>query len=206
MLLIQKLNALILYYPMEKDVVRKILAKIDGDPTISQKRMAEEIGISVGMINWHVKRCTAKGLIKLQHAPMRRYLYYLTPAGFSEKAELTAQYLQTSFNIFRVGREQYINLFSTCRQNGWRNVALLGKSELTELARMVATNQGDIKICVEIDPPNLSQENISSAAAVIDAVIVTHFFTQKQSFEDCKSLISNLKIDQNRLLIPEFLL
>lgn len=58
----------------DQNVIRQLLIEIDRNPAISQKRLSEEIGISVGMINWHVKRCVSKGLIKLQQAPVRRYL------------------------------------------------------------------------------------------------------------------------------------
>lgn len=191
---------------MNENVVLKILAKIDRDPAISQKRLAEEIGISVGMINWHVKRCTSKGLIKLQQAPMRRYLYYLTPAGFAEKAELTSQYLQASFNIFRTGREQYSDLFVKCQTNQWSNIALLGKSELTELARMVGSGQNGIHINLEIDPSTFDEGGASLPATEIDAVIVTHFFTRNQSLQHSTAILSQMNLDPERLLVPEFLL
>ena len=103
------------------------------------------------MINWHVKRCVSKGLIKLQQAPVRRYLYYLTPEGFAEKARLTASYLQVGFNIFRTGRQQYENLFHRCLENGWRNVALFGDNELSELALLVASGVDGLEICGIID-------------------------------------------------------
>ncbi|RED43747.1 winged helix-turn-helix transcriptional regulator [Aestuariispira insulae] len=66
-------------------IVREILMEIERDPNISQKRLAETIGISVGMVNWHIKRCVNKGFVKLQQAPVKRYMYYLTPEGFVEK-------------------------------------------------------------------------------------------------------------------------
>ena len=92
-----------------------------------------------------------RGLIKLQQAPVRRYLYYLTPEGFVEKAQLTASYLQTGFDIFRTGREQYDKLFHRCRKNSWCGIAIFGDSELTELAVLVAAHFPDIKILGIID-------------------------------------------------------
>ena len=192
----------------EEDVVRKLLVEIERDPAISQKRLAEEIGISVGMINWHVKRCVSKGLIKLQQAPVRRYLYYLTPEGFSEKANLTARYLQNSFNIFRLGREQYGALFARCEQNGWHRVALIGNSELAELAQMVASGHEDVEICALIDAPTGIQTDSpadKTSNATIDVFILTHFLTAEHRLEDSQALVASGGHDPARLLVPEFL-
>src|SRR3546814_4310673 len=54
-----------------------------------------------------LKRCAAKGLVKIQNAPARRYAYYLTPKGFAEKSRLVAEYLETSLHFFRGARSQY---------------------------------------------------------------------------------------------------
>ena len=84
-------------------LVRQILVEIDRDPSISQRQLSDNLGVSIGIVNWHMKRFVGKGLVKLQKAPVRRYLYYLTPSGFAEKARLTAEYLNASFDIFRQG-------------------------------------------------------------------------------------------------------
>lgn len=63
----------------KEQIERRILIAIDADAGISQRALSMEIGIAVGSINWYLKRCVNKGLIKLQQAPIKRYLYYLTP-------------------------------------------------------------------------------------------------------------------------------
>ena len=74
-------------------LVRQILVEIDRNPSVSQRQLSTELGVSIGIVNWHMKRFVRKGLVKLHQAPVRRYLYYLTPDGFAEKARLTAEYL-----------------------------------------------------------------------------------------------------------------
>lgn len=202
----------------DQDVTRKILYKIDNDPTISQKRLAEEIGISVGMINWHVKRCVSKGLIKLQQAPVRRYLYYLTPEGFVEKAQLTASYLQTGFDIFRIGRKQYDELFQKCTKNGWSRIALFGDTELTELALFVATRFSDIEIIGVVDKETLRSDRrgvkITTSAhqlnnlcvgGRVEVLIACHYMSSIDEFMNRNLLLEELNLDQSHFLIPEFL-
>lgn len=202
----------------DRDIILKLLQVIDRDPAISQKQLAEEIGISTGMINWHVKRCVAKGLVKLQRAPVRRYLYYLTPDGFSEKAKLTANYLKSSFQIFRQGRVQYNALFTHCRHMGWCNVVLAGDTELTELALMISPNFQDIRVRAIIDS-EASRENRDKIPIVpsmehlheladrckVDAVIVCRYLDQSVHVISDTDIITALALDRTHLLIPDFL-
>ncbi len=52
----------------------------------SQRRLASELGVALGLANAYLKRCVKKGLVKVRQAPARRYAYYLTPRGFAEKS------------------------------------------------------------------------------------------------------------------------
>ena len=133
-------------------LARQILAEIDRNPSISQRQLSVNLGVSIGIVNWHMKRFVTKGLVKLQTAPVRRYLYYLTPAGFSEKARLTAKYLKASFDIFRRGRLQYEALFGICAASHWEDVIYLGDSELVELADMAHSRTDGVQVRCILDP------------------------------------------------------
>src|SRR4051794_31761602 len=76
----------------ENDIVLGVLDAIERDPTVTQRSVALELGIALGLANGYLKRCVRKGLIKVRQAPARRYAYYLTPKGFAEKSRLTASY------------------------------------------------------------------------------------------------------------------
>ena len=102
----------------QDDVLRQLLEEIHEDPAVTQRKLASNLGLSIGAVNWHLKRCAAKGLIKLGQVPVKRYLYYLTPEGFSEKARLTAEFMRGSLKILRVGRQQYVS-FGGQRPHGF---------------------------------------------------------------------------------------
>lgn len=170
------------------------------------------------MINWHIKRCAGKGLIKFQQAPVKRYLYYLTPEGFAEKAKLTASYLQSSFNIFKTGRVQYEALFVKCSKNGWSEIAFLGDTELTELASMVAARFDDLNVVAIIDENAIRKEHYGIPLAVsrqqrrklakttkIDALIACHYLASIDELINKDDIFGELKLDKSRFLIPEFL-
>jgi len=81
-------------------IVLGLLNSVEHDGDRSQRHIAAELGIALGLVNAYLKRCVKKGLVKVHDAPARRYAYYLTPQGFAEKSRLTVQYLSHSFRSF----------------------------------------------------------------------------------------------------------
>tara|TARA_B110000114_G_C15072959_1_gene390500 strand:+ start:1759 stop:2082 length:324 start_codon:yes stop_codon:yes gene_type:complete len=83
---------------MIKDTHLKILKKIESDSYISQRKLAEELGVSIGKVNYCLKALIDKGLVKagnFKRSPDKvAYLYLLTPKGIEEKAKLTASFLK----------------------------------------------------------------------------------------------------------------
>ncbi|ABM61536.1 MarR family EPS-associated transcriptional regulator [Halorhodospira halophila] len=76
----------------------QVLRLLDDNPHLSQRQIAGELGLSVGKTNYAVRSVIERGWVKAQnfsHSPnKRRYLYRLTPAGVSEKAQLAYRHLQ----------------------------------------------------------------------------------------------------------------
>jgi len=76
----------------------KILKCIEANPRISQRQLAQELGVSVGKINYCVQALMTKGLLKAgnfkRSSDKMAYLYLLTPAGIEEKTKLTASFLK----------------------------------------------------------------------------------------------------------------
>src|SRR5216117_514816 len=85
----------------ETRIMLDLLESVERDGGQSQRRLASELGIALGLVNAYLKRCVKKGLLKVNQAPARRYVYYLTPQGFAEKSRLTVEYLSYSFRFFR---------------------------------------------------------------------------------------------------------
>jgi DNA-binding MarR family transcriptional regulator len=127
-----------------------LLSFVEREANVSQRKLAGELGVALGLVNTYIKRCVKKGLIKVQEVPSRRYAYFLTPKGFAEKSRLTAEYLSWSLSFFRQARSQCAGLFETARHRGWNSVALSGGSDLTEIAILCAAEQG-ISIVAIVD-------------------------------------------------------
>src|SRR5882672_7546734 len=111
-------------------IVLGLLESVDRDGAQSQRKLAAELGIALGLVNAYLKRCMTKGLVKMSEVPTRRYAYYLTPKGFAEKSRLTVDYLTSSFEFFRRARADCSAVLNAATAQGWRRVALLGVSDL----------------------------------------------------------------------------
>ena len=76
----------------------KILKHIESNPHISQRKLANELGVSVGKINYCVRALIVKGLVKVNNFKLspnkKAYLYLLTQKGLEEKTKLTASFLK----------------------------------------------------------------------------------------------------------------
>jgi len=119
-----------------------LLSAVADSDQHTQRSLASRLDVALGLANALLKRCVAKGLIKIQNAPARRYAYYLTPHGFAEKSRLVAEYLETSLNFFRRARSQYEDLFTTLANRGISRVAIAGSGEMAEIALLSASAAG----------------------------------------------------------------
>lgn len=128
-----------------------LLHALTEDGAASQRTLAQRLGVALGLTNAVLKRCVKKGLLKIQQVPARRYAYYLTPKGFAEKSRLTAEYLTFSLQFYRTAREEYTELFRYCETREWRRVALVGASDLAEIASLAAPGSG-VEIVGLLDP------------------------------------------------------
>ena len=75
-----------------------VLRKIDNKPKATQRELAEELGFSLGKLNYCLKALKAKGLIKIKNFGKNpnkiNYIYILTPRGISEKTKLTINFMK----------------------------------------------------------------------------------------------------------------
>jgi predicted transcriptional regulator len=119
-----------------------LLESVERDGHRSQRHLAAEFGIALGLVNSYLKRCVRKGLVKVHEAPARRYTYYLTPKGFAEKSRLTIDFLSTSFSFFRRARGDCMATLELAKQQGWSRIVLAGASDLAEIAAICALEGG----------------------------------------------------------------
>ena len=121
----------------ENRLTLDLLGAIEQKDDVSQRHLAQHMGVALGMANSYLKRCVKKGWIKITTAPANRYLYYLTPKGFAEKSRLTGEFLTTSLALVRQSGEAYTDFFESL-QNKNKPIIFIGLSDLTEMAYLRA--------------------------------------------------------------------
>ena len=75
-----------------------ILRKINSKPKATQRELAEELGFSLGKLNYCLRALKTKGLIKIKNFEKNpnklNYIYVLTPRGITEKTKLTLNFMK----------------------------------------------------------------------------------------------------------------
>jgi hypothetical protein len=183
-----------------------LLQALDGERPLSQRSLAAELGIALGLVNAYLKRCINKGLVKVGEAPARRYAYYLTPLGFAEKSRLTVEYLSSSFGFFRQAKGDCSNLLRSAQSRGFKRILLAGRSDLSEIAALCAPEY-DIDIVGLVDAASSDRRFMQlpvfasiSAATAFDAVLITDLVATRETWEDAVA-----RVGDKRVLVPEML-
>jgi DNA-binding MarR family transcriptional regulator len=156
------------------EIVLGVLDAVERNPAVTQRSVARELGIALGLANAYLRRCVRKGLIKVSQVPRRRYAYFLTPQGFAEKSRLTATYLADSFSLFRAARTQCGDMFAAAGARGQKRLVLVGPGDLAEIAYLVARDHG-IDIVGVVAWTGAAERLAADVAALgpVDACVIT---------------------------------
>ena len=76
----------------------EVLRKVQKKPGSTQRELAEELGFSLGKLNYCVKALQNKGLLKIKNFKRNpnkiNYIYVLTPKGIRERTKLTINFMK----------------------------------------------------------------------------------------------------------------
>jgi EPS-associated MarR family transcriptional regulator len=82
---------------MREETYLKVMRLLQENPDLTQRELAEHLGVSVGSVNYCLKGLMEKGLVKMKNFIHSKnkfgYVYVLTPTGITERAELTSKFL-----------------------------------------------------------------------------------------------------------------
>ena len=101
------MNAIYVQY-MNKDKDNQdhfnLMREIQKRPKTSQRDMAEQLGFSLGKLNYCLKALQEKGLIKIKNFEKNpnklNYIYVLTPEGIKEKNKLTINFMKRKMSEY----------------------------------------------------------------------------------------------------------
>lgn len=178
---------------MEKEAQRHltILNEIADGKHVTQRVIADKLGIALGLVNLYLKRLIRKGYIKVSTIPSNRIKYLLTPKGMAEKARLTYEYMDYSLFLFRQARKTIREGLESLIGQGIRRVAIYGTTEAAELAFLTLRDLGlEIPAIISREKingtflglPVLSLAEISSVD--IDLIVIASFTGQGKEVDE----------------------
>jgi DNA-binding MarR family transcriptional regulator len=193
------------------------LTSIEHDSGITQRKLAGNLGIALGLANSYLRRCARKGLVKISQVPLNRYAYYLTPQGFAEKSRLMAEYLAVSFDFFRRARADCTVLLQHCSASGWRRVALYGASDLSEIA-VLSAGEAAIEVVCIIDlaeaggrraglpvVATLAEAQAIAGAGGLDGIVVTDTRAPQDCFDRLRESAATHGLAPASIVAPKLL-
>lgn len=91
------------------DVLRKISKK----PKVSQRKLANELGFSLGKLNYCLNALKKKGFVKIKNFKNNKnkinYIYILTPKGIAKKSLLTVNFMRRKMKEYEELKKELQN-------------------------------------------------------------------------------------------------
>ena len=147
----------------------EMLTHIEANPDISQVTLADELGVAVGTINWYLKRLISKGYVKVKRAQRKKLRYIITPEGIALRANLTVDYIKTSFDLYRRVRERSSRCIEQLKAAGYNEVNVLGEGEIAEVISLTCLENG-VSLTQSKNAPKISIDGLKLALILPEGV------------------------------------
>ena len=121
--------------PMDKSSYRELslLSEIEDYPQVSQRQLAQRMGIALGLTNVMLRNLVRKGYIRATKAELKSWLYNLTPEGLSLKIRLTLNFVHRVLDHYHKVRQTLADELAPLSLNSESRVAIYGTTEFAEL-------------------------------------------------------------------------
>ena len=126
----------------------RLLEKVETTPEVSQRRLAHELGIALGVANVLVRNLAMKGYIRVSKVHWKRWIYVLTPAGLARKVHLTMAYIERFLDHYRRVRELVRQDLGSLAMDAESRIAIYGTTELSEIVYLALRELGITRIDV----------------------------------------------------------
>ena len=138
------------------EIAYRLLDEFSKEPSVSQRMLADRLGIALGLVNAYIKRLCKKGYIKIKFLPRNRIKYIITPHGLTEKTKLTYKYLHYSILYFKDIRQKIESAYGEMTKQGIKKVLLWGDGELAELC-YISTRGFSLEVVGAVGKKNIEK-------------------------------------------------
>ena len=128
----------------------RILEEIEKGHTPSQRALANDLNVSLGLVNSFIKRLANKGYFKIFNIQKNRVKYLITPKGVAEKTRLTYEFVKLSYQFYNGARQKLRELYDQLEEEGYHRIVFYGAGDLAEIA-YVSTHGTSIDMVAVVD-------------------------------------------------------
>src|SRR5512147_3048397 len=180
----------------------QILDELANNDSLTQRDLASRLGIALGLVNSYIKNLVAKGYLTVKAIPPKRYAYYLTPKGFTEKTRLTYDLLHDYTRVYREARNNLKKLFHKLQQSGTKRIVFAGADEVAEIA-YITLQETQLELVAVMDGDRAGEtffnKTIKPMEAVrdlsYDTIVVTSYVKRERYYAELiKSGVPEKKI------------
>jgi DNA-binding MarR family transcriptional regulator len=144
--------------PPHEQHYRRILEVVETDRGLSQRTLATELGIALGLTNLLIKRLVRKGWVRMNHIKPNRVTYLITPAGIAEKTRMSRAYFESSVRFYRQTRDRIQEQFFLLsrdwpeedRTGGEKRIVFYGAGEVAEIG-YICLAETDLQLVGVVD-------------------------------------------------------
>lgn len=111
----------------------RLLAEVEDNPEVTQRQLSTRLGIALGLTNVLLRNLAQKGYLRASQAGWKRWIYALTPDGFSHKLRLTLGYISRVLDHYQTVRQTLRDQIEPLAMNEETRVAMFGTGEFAEL-------------------------------------------------------------------------
>ncbi len=114
----------------------KVMEQVSRDKNLTQRKISQRLGLSLGMTNLIIRKLANKGYIKIKGLNRRNVQYILTPQGFAEKTKKSCRYLLRIIDSLKTMKEKIQQLILMEYGKGETHFIILGDGELADIVEL----------------------------------------------------------------------
>ncbi|MBF0557964.1 MAG: winged helix-turn-helix transcriptional regulator [Nitrospirae bacterium] len=189
----------------EKRSSLQILTELSANDSLTQRDLSSSLGIALGLVNSYIKNLLSKGFITVKAIPRRRYAYYLTPKGFTEKTRLAYDLLQDYTRIYREARSSFKKLFNELGDT--KEIVFAGSDEVAEIAYLTL-QETDIRLADIVDEEMAGKKffgrDIRPISDIMsmdyECIVVASYLKREKIYKELIS--SNVRKEDIKVIFP----
>ena len=110
---------------------------IEKNPSVSQRKLSDQLGVALGVINGFIKKMVYEGMIAVKGTNHKHITYFLTPKGFTEKERLTYHFLDQTIIFYADLKGRVNDGLDNLISKGHKNILCYGAGQIMELVFVV---------------------------------------------------------------------